>query len=137
MRMIADWILHPFRHLEGGHVMMAHHAPGGATASPTVRRVIFVRVQDAGPAPSSLFAIDAVRVALFYVDVDMHTLALLAVRDLGPGTGWGRTPRGAADGGCIPLRLPSVLTSQTGEPTSRRGPHPVPQRGWNRPPFAD
>ncbi len=95
--MIADWIVHPFRHLEGGHEMMLHHAPGGAASgptSPTVRRIIFLRIQGggAGGAPSSLFAVDAVRVPQFYVDVDMHTLTLLDVRDLGPGTGWGRVP---------------------------------------------
>ncbi len=95
--MIADWIFHPFRHLESGHEMMMHHAPGGASgaaASPTARRIIFVRVKDGGDAsvPSSLFAIDAVRVPQFYVDVDMHTLTPLDVRDLGPETGWGRVP---------------------------------------------
>jgi hypothetical protein len=95
MPMIADWIFHPFQHLEGGHAMM-HHMTGGAAASgsPGVRRIIFLRVQSGGAAnePSSLFAIDGVRVPQFYVDVDMHTLTLLDVRDLGPGTGWGRVP---------------------------------------------
>jgi protein-S-isoprenylcysteine O-methyltransferase Ste14 len=95
LSMITDWIFHPFRHLEGGHAMM-HHATAGpaANASPTVRRIIFLRVLGVGAAnePSSLFAIDGVRVPQFYVDVDMHTLALLDVRDLGPGTGWGRVP---------------------------------------------
>jgi hypothetical protein len=93
--MIADWIFHPFRHLEGGHAMMHHAAAGSAAnASPTVRRVIFLRVQGAGRTGerAALFAIDAVRVPRFYVDVDMHTLALLDVRDLGPGTGWGSVP---------------------------------------------
>jgi hypothetical protein len=28
----------------------------------------------------------------FFVDVDLHTLTLLGVKDLGPGTGWGRVP---------------------------------------------
>jgi hypothetical protein len=91
--MIADWIFHPFRHLEGGHAMM-HHGSGGvaATESPSVRRIIFLRVaggEDAGET-SSLFAIDRARVPQFFVDLDLHTLALLDVRDLGPGTGWGR-----------------------------------------------
>lgn len=95
MPMITDWLLHPFRHLESGHGMM-HHAiqEPAAARSPTVRRIIFLRVQGVGAAdqPSSLFAIDAVRVPQFYVDVDLHTLTLLDVRDLGPGTGWGRVP---------------------------------------------
>lgn len=42
--------------------------------------------------PSSLFAIGAVRVPLFFIDVDLHTLTLLDVKDLGPGTGWSRVP---------------------------------------------
>ena len=95
MPMITDWIFHPFRHLEGGHAMMHHAIQGPAAAgSPTVRRIIFLRVQGVGAAdePSSLFAVDGVRVPQFYVDVDLHTLTLLDVRDLGPGTGWGRVP---------------------------------------------
>jgi protein-S-isoprenylcysteine O-methyltransferase Ste14 len=95
--MIADWIFHPFRHLEGGHAMM-HHATGPATAaaSPRVRRIIFLRVvtrdADRTSEPSSLFAIAASREPRFFVDVDMHALTLGEVRDLGPGTGWGRVP---------------------------------------------
>lgn len=93
--MIIDWIFHPFRHLEGGHPMTHHAIPGpAATGSPGVRRIIFLRVQGVGAAnePSSLFAIDGLHVPQFYVDVDMHTLTLLDVRNLGPGTGWGRVP---------------------------------------------
>jgi hypothetical protein len=95
--MITDWIFHPFRHLESGHAMMHHATAGaGAAASPTVRRIIFLRVASGGDGSarrsSSLFAIGAVRVPQFFVDVDMHELTLLQVRDLGPGTGWGRVP---------------------------------------------
>jgi hypothetical protein len=42
--------------------------------------------------PSTLSAIDQARVPQFFVDVDMHSLTLLGVKDLGPGTGWGRVP---------------------------------------------
>jgi protein-S-isoprenylcysteine O-methyltransferase Ste14 len=97
MAMIGDWIFHPFRHLEGGHSMM-HHATGGvaASASPTVRRIIFLRVASSGNGSasqqSSLFAVGAVRVPQFFIDVDMHPLTLLDVRDLGTGTGWGHVP---------------------------------------------
>jgi hypothetical protein len=73
-----------------------HHATVGpaATGSPTVRRIIFLDVQGVGAAkqPSALFAIGGVRRPRFYVDVDLLTLTLLDVRDLGPGTGWGRVP---------------------------------------------
>ena len=95
--MIADWIFHPFRHLESGHAML-HHATSGASAtpSPTVRRIIFLRVGNGadlnGAESSSLFTIGAARVPQFFIDVDMHTRTLLEVRDLGPGTGWGRVP---------------------------------------------
>ena len=93
--MIVDWIFHPFRHLEGGHHMM--HGGTAATvpsASPTVRRIIFLRVEKGrdASARSSLFAINAIRTPRFFVDVDMHTLTLLDAKDLGPGTGWGRVP---------------------------------------------
>jgi protein-S-isoprenylcysteine O-methyltransferase Ste14 len=96
--MIVDWIFHPFQHLEGGHMMM-HHAGNTAGAPPpslTSRRIIFLEVPSAGDSaqndPSSLFAIGAVRVPQFFVDVDLHTLTLLGVQQLGPGTGWGLVP---------------------------------------------
>ena len=98
LAMIGDWIFHPFRHLEGGHMMM-HHGPGpaaqaGAPSDGAARRLIFLRGEStpATSTPASLFAINASRVPLFYADVDIHNLVLLDVRDLGPGTGWGRVP---------------------------------------------
>jgi protein-S-isoprenylcysteine O-methyltransferase Ste14 len=97
LAMITDWVFHPFRHLEGGHSMIhgAMVAPGaGAESSPTVRRLIFLRVQtgEATDSPASLFRINATRTPQFFVDVDMHELALLKVKDLGAGTGWGLVP---------------------------------------------
>jgi hypothetical protein len=94
LAMITDWVFHPFRHLEGGHSMMhgVTVAPGAsAEPSPTVRRLIFLRVQtgEATDSPASLFRINATRTPQFFVDVDMHELALLKVKDLGAGTGWG------------------------------------------------
>ena len=92
LAMITDWILHPLRHLQGGH---SHGAAAGATPpSGGVRRLIFLRV-DAGKLRSdrtALFAINATRTPQFFVDVEMHELALLEVKDLGPGTGWGLVP---------------------------------------------
>jgi protein-S-isoprenylcysteine O-methyltransferase Ste14 len=95
--MIVDWIVHPFRHLEGGHDMMHHTTgPPPANASPRTRRVIFLRVESSRGSgagdPSSLFAVGAVRVPQFFIDVDMHGLTLLEVKELGPGTGWGDVP---------------------------------------------
>ena len=95
LAMITDWIFHPFRHLQGGHSMM-HGATGEkATLVPSsgmVRRLIFLRVQAPGSAPADLFAINATRSPQFFVDVDVHELALLEVEDLGPETGWGLVP---------------------------------------------
>jgi protein-S-isoprenylcysteine O-methyltransferase Ste14 len=96
LTMIADWIFHPFRHLQGGHMM--HHmagmagSPVGAGGVP--RRLIFLRVESAGPTPGRrrLFGINAVRVPQFYVDLDIHNMVLLDLEPLGPGTGWGRVP---------------------------------------------
>lgn len=95
--MIADWVFHPFRHLEGGHHLMHHGAAGGlGNESPTTRRIIFLRVAGSGHGgmnpPSTLFAIGAVRQPRFFIDVDMHTVHLFQVQDLGPGTGWGQVP---------------------------------------------
>jgi protein-S-isoprenylcysteine O-methyltransferase Ste14 len=98
LAMIGDWIFHPFRHLQGGHMMMHHDmgdtAAPGSGASATVRRLIFLRLGVAGAVatPASLFAINATRVPQFFVDVDIHNLVLLDVKDLGPGTGWGAVP---------------------------------------------
>ena len=74
---------------------MAHHGEPvtGDPSEGTVRRVIFLRVEDdKATSTASLFAIDAVRVPQFFIDVEMHELLLLQVRDLGPQTGWGRVP---------------------------------------------
>jgi protein-S-isoprenylcysteine O-methyltransferase Ste14 len=97
LAMISDWIFHPFGHLEGGHFAM-HGAngpmAGGGGSNGLIRRLIFLRVEGpTGPHdPSALFAINAQRSPLFLADVDMHTLAVHAVRDLPPDTGWGRVP---------------------------------------------
>jgi hypothetical protein len=96
LAMIADWIFHPFRHLQGGHTM---HTAGGTTPSGTpsggvIRRLIFVSVATSreAAAPASLFAINAARTPRFLADVDIHGLVLVEMKDLGPGTGWGDVP---------------------------------------------
>ena len=94
LAMIADWILHPFRHLQGGHTM-THHAIGGAPApGGTVRRLIFLRLDSPRPGNTRaiIFGITTSRVPLFFADVDIHNLVLLDIHSLGPGTGWGRVP---------------------------------------------
>jgi protein-S-isoprenylcysteine O-methyltransferase Ste14 len=96
--MITDWIFHPFRHLQGGHMMM-HHDMGndsmqGTPPSATVRRLIFLNIHTSREtnAPASMFAINADRTPRFFIDADIHNLQLLDVKDLGPGTGWGLVP---------------------------------------------
>ncbi len=98
LSMIADWIFHPFRHLEGGHMMMHHEVPGATAmnAGPggVVRRLIFLHVDtpEALRTPPLLFAINSTRVPEFFADVDIHNLVVLDIQPLGPGTGWGRVP---------------------------------------------
>jgi protein-S-isoprenylcysteine O-methyltransferase Ste14 len=98
LAMIADWIFHPFRHLQGGHMMMEHSAGGASADRPApggmVRRLVFLRVGSplATPTRSALFGINAIRAPQFYADVDIHNLLLLDLKPLGPGTGWGRVP---------------------------------------------
>jgi hypothetical protein len=112
LAMLADWIFHPFRHLQGGHMMMHHDmgggppgpatpdaakpgtgAPGAATPG-TLRRLIFLHVNTKQGAltPDAIFALAAERTPLFFADLDIHALDLQDIEDLGPGTGWGRVP---------------------------------------------
>jgi protein-S-isoprenylcysteine O-methyltransferase Ste14 len=98
LAMISDWIFHPFRHLQGGHTMMHHDMAGmsapNAPPGDVVRRLIFLRIDSAGPAdtPAQLFGINTTREPQFFADVDIHNLVLLDIHPLGPGTGWGRVP---------------------------------------------
>jgi protein-S-isoprenylcysteine O-methyltransferase Ste14 len=98
LAMIADWIFHPFRHLQGGHLMV-HHDLGGASGTGSapggvVRRLIFLQIDS--PHPGNMgavtFGIDTTRVPQFFADMDMHNLTLLDIHPLGTGTGWGRIP---------------------------------------------
>lgn len=96
--MIADWIFHPFRHLEGGHGMAGHGAPEDAMShtgmNGTVRRLIFLEVETptGDSRAEDLFAIGANRTPLFAADVDVHEVRLDGIQDLSTGTGWGRVP---------------------------------------------
>jgi protein-S-isoprenylcysteine O-methyltransferase Ste14 len=98
LAMIADWILHPTRHLQGED-RMAHHNGGGASdtisaSSGTVRRLIFLQLDTplSRNDRAAVFGITTARVPLFFADLEMHSLALLDIQALGPGTGWGRVP---------------------------------------------
>jgi protein-S-isoprenylcysteine O-methyltransferase Ste14 len=93
--MITDWIFHPFRHLTEGHHAM-HGAAGHAghdMSMGMVRRLIFLKIENApGDRPSDLLSINARRVPQFMLDVEIHGLTLLALKDLPKDTGWGTVP---------------------------------------------
>ena len=98
LSMITDWVFHPFRHLREGHLAMhgemhrEDHNSGGMEHG-VVRRLIFLSIEDInGKSPTDLFSINALRVPQFMVDVEVHTMKLLDVKDLPHGSGWGTVP---------------------------------------------
>jgi hypothetical protein len=93
--MITDWIFHPFSHLTEGHHGM--HAASGhaghAANSGMTRRLIFLKIEGiAMDKPYDLLAINAKRTPQFMLDVDVHGLTLLELKDLSKDTGWGTVP---------------------------------------------
>jgi protein-S-isoprenylcysteine O-methyltransferase Ste14 len=97
-RMIAEYILHPFAHLTGGHhapMAMTRHDASMYDSPMMKRRVIFLDVSHGTePARSSAdeFGINVQREPLFFVDVHLHTGEVLDVQNLSGGSGWGRVP---------------------------------------------
>jgi protein-S-isoprenylcysteine O-methyltransferase Ste14 len=96
--MIAEYILHPFAHLTGGHhhsMAMTHHDASMYNSPMMKRRVIFLDASPGtGPLQSSVdeFGINVQRTPLFFVDVHLHTGEVLNVQDLAAGSGWGKVP---------------------------------------------
>ena len=97
--MIADYILHPIGHLQGGHMhhgmaMPMHHSPGMYNNPMMRRRIIFLEVHGNHPltAPGDDFAINNQRIPRFFADVHLHTNEVLDVRETPHGTGWGTVP---------------------------------------------
>jgi len=90
-----DWIFHPFTHLGGAHASAfepGEHAHHNASASP-VRRLIFVKVSvPLTTNPANMFDIGATRTPDFMVDVDVHSLNVLATKNLPVETAWGKVP---------------------------------------------
>jgi protein-S-isoprenylcysteine O-methyltransferase Ste14 len=97
--MITDWIFHPFRHLREGHhamhyegMQMQHQAAAGSSGDVT-RRLIFLSIEDLDvKKPADLFSINALRVPQFMVDVNVHELRIIDVKELSHGSGWGTVP---------------------------------------------
>ena len=98
LAMITDWIINPFGHLRGGHHAM--HAgmkmPSQGHAGEEggiVRRLIFLSIEGTDvKSPSDLFSINAMRIPVFMIDIDVHNLTLLEVKELAQGSGWGTVP---------------------------------------------
>jgi protein-S-isoprenylcysteine O-methyltransferase Ste14 len=93
--MITDWIFHPFGHLTGGHHAM-HVATGHAghdMSAGIVRRLIFLKIDDVPiNKPYDLLSINAKRTPQFMMDVEIHNLELVGLKDLPQDTGWGTVP---------------------------------------------
>ena len=91
----TDWIFHPFGHLGGPQhsVFEPEHHPGHGMAAGSVRRLIFLKVSNvAVTKPADVFAVNAVRTPDFMVDLDVHSLKVLDVKNLPVETAWGRVP---------------------------------------------
>jgi protein-S-isoprenylcysteine O-methyltransferase Ste14 len=98
LSMVTDWVFNPFGHLRDGHhamhsgMRMQHQNNAGMEGGIT-RRLIFLSIEDTQvKSPADLFSINATRVPEFMIDVDVHDLRVLAVKDLAHGSGWGSVP---------------------------------------------
>ena len=97
--MITEYIFHPFAHLTEGH---AYHHPGMQAHNPSMhdspamkRRIIFLDVSGNNhelTSPIDDFDINVIRKPLFFVDVHLHTVEVLQVRNTPTGSGWGTVP---------------------------------------------
>jgi hypothetical protein len=58
-----------------------------------VRRLIFVKISSTSVTkPADAFSIGAIRTPDFMVDVDVHTLTVLDIKNLPVETVWGKVP---------------------------------------------
>jgi hypothetical protein len=93
--MITDWIFHPFSHLTEGHHAM-HSASGHAGHELNmgiVRRLVFLNISDVPiDKPYDLLSIYAKRSPQFMMDIEVHSLTILDLKDLPKDTGWGTVP---------------------------------------------
>ncbi|MCL5022356.1 MAG: isoprenylcysteine carboxylmethyltransferase family protein [Nitrospirae bacterium] len=95
VRMFADWIIHPFSHLKGGHHAMhgSEDRAGHNMTTGVGRRLIFLRVDNVTVGkPYDVFSISAGRTPEFVVDMDIHNLTIHGLKELPKDTGWGKVP---------------------------------------------
>jgi uncharacterized membrane protein len=98
IKVIKEYIVHPFSHLTRGHVEHLAgivHSREMYAVNAMKRRVIFVEVRGNGSPLASQyddFRINAKREPLFFVDVHLQTADILQVRDTPTGTDWGTVP---------------------------------------------
>lgn len=93
--MITDWIFHPFGHLSGAHLAMhgAANRGGNDMSAGIVRRLLFLKIEGvATNKPSDLLSINAKRTPQFMLDIEVHGLSLIELKDLPKDTGWGTVP---------------------------------------------
>lgn len=91
--MITDWIFHPFRHLTEGH----HHGAAGhamqSMQAGVVRRLLFLRIENVQvKEPSDLLSINAKRVPVMMLDMEIHNMIVKDFKELQHDTGWGTVP---------------------------------------------
>jgi protein-S-isoprenylcysteine O-methyltransferase Ste14 len=99
IRLISEYVIHPFSHLTGGHAHSAlavGHTPSMHDSPMMKRRIIFVAISGENQRPLSSanddFGINAQRSPLCFVDVHLHTGEILQTVELHEGSGWGRVP---------------------------------------------
>ena len=69
--------------------MHSEHGAGAIMA----RRLIFLKISNvAVTRPSDVFAINAARTPQFMIDVDVHQLKILDLKNLPVETAWGKVP---------------------------------------------
>jgi protein-S-isoprenylcysteine O-methyltransferase Ste14 len=97
--MIADYILHPVGHLQGGHMrhmmgMPMRPDPQMHNSPLMRRRIIFLQISGDRPLTSAQedFGINNRRVPRFFADIHLHTREVLQTRQTPSGTGWGDVP---------------------------------------------
>jgi hypothetical protein len=91
----SDWVFHPFSHLGGAQPSVFDHAghPAHSAGAGSVRRLIFVEVSAVSITKAAdIFSIDATRTPDFMVDVDVHSLTVVATMKLPVETAWGKVP---------------------------------------------